>query len=196
MTSAFESALNEVMADVEKQRDDLLRLHNSLDEVVGTARSKRRQVSAKVDARGEILELKLHGDTYRSMAATELANLIVDTIRQARQAAKEQMWESLADTLPEGVEVAKVIDGTQDWSEVLGNAVALPKPLMDMLSGPSQSFFEDVDLSAVVRGMTGVSEGESGDRPDTPANGANGRSNGAAGGNDAGGGAPRPRSQG
>jgi hypothetical protein len=158
VTSAFESAIGDLTAEINKQRDDLIRVHNSLDGVIGTARSKRRQVSAKVDGRGEIVELKLHGESYRTMAANELAKLIVETIQQAKRSAQEQMWGSLADTLPEGVAVAEVVNGTYDWSEVLGEAASLPQPLLDLLKEPGQSMFEGIDISTLLNGFTGMTD--------------------------------------
>ena len=83
MTSAFESAINDVLADIEKHRQGMAHMQESMREINGTARSKRRQVSAIVDSRGELLELKFHGTGYRNLAPAELADIIVSTVREA-----------------------------------------------------------------------------------------------------------------
>src|SRR4051794_6949125 len=111
---AFDSILNEAMAELERQRVNLGRLHRGLEEVTGAAFSKRRQVSVTVDARGDITELTFHGRGYRNLSPAELADTIVDTIRQARQAAQTTMLESLRDTLPEGADVADIATGHYD----------------------------------------------------------------------------------
>ena len=67
MGPGIDAMLNEAMAELEKQRVNLNQLHHSLEDVTGSAYSKRRQVSVSVDARGDITELKFHGRGYRSL---------------------------------------------------------------------------------------------------------------------------------
>jgi DNA-binding protein YbaB len=140
MTSGFESTLNEVMADIEKQRNALVTLQQGLNEVTGEARSARRQVSVTVDARGEIVELKFHGQGYRNLPPAELANIIVATIRDARAAAQASLWESIGDTIPGAAKMADLGAEDFDWSASLGEAMTLPQPLMDLLKAPPDIF--------------------------------------------------------
>jgi DNA-binding protein YbaB len=169
MTSAFDSVFSEVMAELEKQRESLAELHKGLNEVNATVRSKRRQVSATVDGRGEIVELKFHGETFRTMPAPDLAKLIVDTIRQAKEEARSQSWESIGEALPDGAEIADVVSGDYDWSNALNEAMTLPEPLMDFLTRTREELFEG--------GVGGVAPPES--PPNDNGNGANGHGNDA-----------------
>ncbi len=143
MTSGFESAINDAMAELEKQRTDLARLSQGFNEITGDATSKRRQVSAIVDASGDIVELKFHGTGYRNLPPAELAGIIVDTIRTARAAAQERLWEELGDVLPEGAEWAEAISEA-DWSKSIDESLTLPQPLMDLLPGPQKDFFGQI----------------------------------------------------
>ncbi len=140
MTSGFESAFERVLADIEKKREDLERIQRSLNESTGSARSARRQVSATVDARGEITALKFHGQGYRSLPPAELADIIVSTIREARVAARTQMWESVQDLAPNGAQISELINGDHEWSAQVGEVFSLPQPLMDLLKAPPDIF--------------------------------------------------------
>jgi hypothetical protein len=143
MTSGFESAINEAMAELEKQRGELVRLSQGFNEITGEARSKRRQVSATVDARGDVVGLTFHGTGYRNLPPAELASVIVDTIRTARAAAQDRLWEELGDVMPEGAEWAEGMSET-DWSKSIGESLALPQSLMDLLPGPQKDLFGQV----------------------------------------------------
>src|SRR6201999_3937204 len=44
-----------------------------------TVRAKDRSLSMTFNARGELVGMKFHGDKFRSMAAAELAHVIVET---------------------------------------------------------------------------------------------------------------------
>ena len=142
MGPGFESILNEAMAELDKQRTNLNRLHGSMEEVTGSARSKRRQISVTVDARGDITEFKFHGTGYRNLSPAELADLIVQTIRQAREAAQGTLAESLHDSLPAGVSSADLAAGRVDWASAFSDALTLPQPLMDLIGGFEASIFE------------------------------------------------------
>jgi hypothetical protein len=133
MTSGFESVFNEVLADIEKQKQALVRLQEQTTEITGAARSPRRQVSAKVDARGDLVELAFHGQAWRSLPPTELASLIVDTVRSAKEDAHAQLWESMDGFMPGSSEITKIAQGEIDWADVFTEK-ALPGPLMEILN--------------------------------------------------------------
>jgi DNA-binding protein YbaB len=170
--------LNEAMAAIHKQRDDLMRQQQSLNEITATVRSKRRQISATVDARGELVDLKFHGQTHKNMSPEELGALIVETVRQARHDAQTQMWESVADTLPEGAEVADVVSGRYDWSDAIGEALTLPKPLLDLLGNPPAGLPEAADYASFVEAMTNGAHADGAASNGAVSNGAH--ANGAA----------------
>jgi DNA-binding protein YbaB len=182
MTSAFEPVLNEMMAEIQKQRDELMRLQREMPEISGSARSKRRQVSATVDARGEVVELQFHGTGYRSLAPAELANIIVETIREARAEAQQHLWEVVGHSFPDGMGFAELADGTYDWTDPL----SLPKPLLDLLHSPPTPWgsvdafeetlgsllFDDTDPEGGPTGEAGTEPGEGvAERPDSAADG-------------------------
>jgi DNA-binding protein YbaB len=151
MTSAFESAVNELMAQMEKQRDDLMRLQQNAGEVNVTARSKRRQVSVTVNGAGDVVDLKFHGQTYQNLPPNDLAKIILDTISDAKRQARARLWDNAADVLPAGVDLDAVVEGNHDWAQAVGDMMTLPQPIVDILSQSALSFDDDTDL----RGLFG-----------------------------------------
>jgi hypothetical protein len=149
VTSGFESAISEAMAELDKQRAELVRLSQGFGEITGDARSKRRQVSVTVDASGEVTHLAFHGTGYRNLPPAELAGIIVDTIRTARAAAHERLWEELGDVLPGGGEMAQAVSGNLDLAKNLGESLTLPQSIMDMLSSPQLDLFDRIFGKAV-----------------------------------------------
>jgi DNA-binding protein YbaB len=158
MTSAFESAINDAMAQLEKQRKDLARLQQNVDQVTATVKARRRHISATANGRGEITGLKFHGQAYRSMSAEELAKVILETIQEARQAAQKEVWSTIADTLPEGAAMEDVVSGNYDWSKELNGALQMPQALTDLLAQPPTSLFEKAGFDAFLDAATGQSE--------------------------------------
>jgi hypothetical protein len=149
MTAAFDETIREVLAKLEQQRENLVRLHQNMDEVKGSARSSRRQVSAVVDARGELLELKFHGQTYKSLEPAELSKLIMDTIADAHAKARSSLFDSIGDTMPEGVEMAQATSGEHDWSAELSNAMTLPDWMLGMLRSAPKTPMEHPQFSEI-----------------------------------------------
>jgi DNA-binding protein YbaB len=162
MTSGFESAINEAMAELKSQRRAMEQLQGNLDRIRATVRSKRRQVSVTVDARGEITELTFHGQSYRTMPPADLAKLIVETIQDAKQAAQEEVWGEMYESHPEDAEFARTAAETGDWSSLLDDVMTLPKPLQDLLHHPPD--FGDSQQFADVASMLSAlaKQGESG----------------------------------
>lgn len=163
MHSAFESAMNELLADFAKTRDEMLQTHQAMSGLTGTAKSKRRQVSAVVDAHGDLVELTFHGEGYRALPPRELADVIVRTIRAARESVQAQVWDCVGDRLPPGAEMRDVVAGRYDWSDALGEVLTIPEPLLDALAAaaPKDPFGDPDrvagDIAAAV-GTTGTSD--------------------------------------
>jgi YbaB/EbfC DNA-binding family len=71
--------------------------------LTGSATSKDRMVTATVDSRGRLTDLKLVGTRYRQLAAAELTTRIVETIRAAQEDAARASAAALGGLLPDGL---------------------------------------------------------------------------------------------
>ncbi|WP_225943699.1 YbaB/EbfC family nucleoid-associated protein [Nocardiopsis terrae] len=72
----------------------------NLESVTAEAVSKDRMVSATVNARGEIAELRFHTDKYRSMAPAELASAVTEVIERARRDVAQKVSEAMRGLVP------------------------------------------------------------------------------------------------
>jgi DNA-binding protein YbaB len=147
MAEQFESALKEIMAEYEQARKDITQLQRAVESAAGSARSKNRMISATVDGRGEVTEVKFHGQNWRSMAPGELGKLVVQTITAAREAAQKQMWSSISTLEPGGLDLSAAVAGRLDWSAMTPEAVELPQVIQDFLAAqpPAQLGGADQD---------------------------------------------------
>jgi hypothetical protein len=132
----FAAAMKDLQTEYAKARDGLATLQNGLSDTTASVRAKSRQVSATVDARGRLTELKFHGQSYRTMAPAELAKLVVETVNRAHEDAQRDLWKSAAAFLPANVTVDEVVDGDVNWANTLSDKLALPKLVQDMLDRP------------------------------------------------------------
>jgi hypothetical protein len=76
-------------------------------------------VSATVDARGAVTELKFHTTRYRTMAPAELSAVLVDTIGKAQQEVAAKMEEILGPITPEALEIGDVTSSHPELAEML-----------------------------------------------------------------------------
>ncbi|WP_407942058.1 YbaB/EbfC family nucleoid-associated protein [Nocardiopsis codii] len=97
-------------------------LESATEEVV----AKNRLVGAKVDATGELVELKFHTQAYRDMAPTELAAAITEVVNKARSQMAERVSEAYSPFMPDVAGAQEVMSGDLD-----------PLKLLDRLGIPS-----------------------------------------------------------
>ncbi|WP_433697631.1 YbaB/EbfC family nucleoid-associated protein [Nocardiopsis sp. CA-288880] len=97
-------------------------LEAATEEVV----AKNRLVGAKVDATGELVELKFHTQAYRDMAPTELAAAITEVVNKARSQMAERVTEAYSPFMPDVAGAQEIMNGDLD-----------PLKLLDRLGIPS-----------------------------------------------------------
>jgi DNA-binding protein YbaB len=145
MAEQFEAAMKEIMAEYEQARKDLTKMQDAVEGAAGSARSKNRMISATVDGRGEVTEVKFHGQNWRSMAPGELGKLVVSTITAAREAAHKQMWSSISSMAPAGLDLSAAAAGRLDWSAATPEAIELPQVIKDFLMEQPRAQLDDAE---------------------------------------------------
>jgi DNA-binding protein YbaB len=118
-SNPFQALLDEVQTQLDEALDRAGQAQEALTAVSGTATSKDRLVSATVDARGAVTELKFHTTRYRAMAPTELSALLLDTIAKAQQEVSARLEEVLGPIGPEDLEIDDVTSGRADLADML-----------------------------------------------------------------------------
>nr|WP_285762000.1 hypothetical protein [Nocardiopsis ansamitocini] len=77
-------------------------------------------MGAKVNAKGELVELKFHTQKYRQMAPAELSAAVVDVIERARRQMAVKVTQAYAQFAPEGVDMDAIATGSFDPGSMLG----------------------------------------------------------------------------
>ncbi|WP_231494141.1 YbaB/EbfC family nucleoid-associated protein [Nocardiopsis sp. CNT312] len=108
------------MAEVDRANANL---ESATEEVV----AKNRLVGAKVNGKGELVELKFHNQNYRDMAPAELADAIVDVINQARDRMSDRVAELYKPLMPEGLDAHQAMKGDFD-TRAMFERMGLPLP--------------------------------------------------------------------
>jgi DNA-binding protein YbaB len=99
--------LHRTLADLDHASESL---ESATEEVV----ARNRLVGAKVNGKGELVELKFHTQNYRDMPPAELADAIMDVIRRARQRMADRVAELYEPFMPEGLDVHEAMNGRFD----------------------------------------------------------------------------------
>ncbi|MDX3849465.1 YbaB/EbfC family nucleoid-associated protein [Streptomyces sp. AK02-01A] len=91
----------------------------ALSEISATATSKDHLVTATVDSRGSLTELKFNSSRYRSMAPSELSALLTDTIGKAQEDVAAQMMAVFGEFDGHDIEAVKdVLSGRPEQAEL------------------------------------------------------------------------------
>jgi len=120
--------MEEELAQLHKTMDRLADASANLESATEEVVAKNRLVGAKVDATGELVELKFHTQAYRDMAPTELAAAITEVVNKARNQMAERVSEAYGPLMPEMTGVEEVMNGDLD-----------PFKLLDRLGIPSDN---------------------------------------------------------
>ncbi|WP_283091641.1 YbaB/EbfC family nucleoid-associated protein [Nocardiopsis sp. MG754419] len=83
--------------------------------------SKDRGISVKIDAEGELVELKFRTDSYKSMAPAELSDAVMDVIKRARGRMQQRVMEAYAPFAPEGIDMEAAREGGFDPAKMMAD---------------------------------------------------------------------------
>jgi DNA-binding protein YbaB len=115
----------EAMAKLEAHQRKMLAAREELTGATASVRSPDRTLTAVVDMRGELRELKLHTEDYRSMAPAQLESLIVKTVQAARAQAAERVAEKFAPFLGSAAAIRESISGDKETDDLYAPLRAL-----------------------------------------------------------------------
>ncbi|MFC3995817.1 YbaB/EbfC family DNA-binding protein [Nocardiopsis sediminis] len=83
--------------------------------------SKDRAISAKINAEGDLVELKFRTNAYKSMAPAELSAAITDVIKSARDRMQDRVLKAYAPFAPEGIDMEAARSGGFDPAQMLAD---------------------------------------------------------------------------
>ena len=120
MSESIPEQAEQALARLRNQMAEFGQASASLESAAEEAVSKDRMVGAKVNAKGELVELKFHTQKYRQMAPAELSAAVMDVIDQARSQMAARVAQTYARFAPEGIDLNEVLSGRFDPSRMLG----------------------------------------------------------------------------
>lgn len=123
MSSPLQNRFEQAFAEFEEQKTAISEFERKLAESSMTVTAKNRAVSVTVDGQGDLMELKFPTNAYRTMAPAELSSLLVETIRTAREQARESTSELLQTFLPGGISSYDMLNNPIDFEEIMGEAL-------------------------------------------------------------------------
>lgn len=110
MASPLEDALDRAVAEAERLGAAAEELRAGMAAVTAEATSRDRCLTVTVGAAGELAAVAFHGDAYRALAPAELADVLVETARRARDLGRTRVEECArrlwpAEVSPLGIDV-------------------------------------------------------------------------------------------
>ncbi|TCB99998.1 YbaB/EbfC family DNA-binding protein [Micromonospora zingiberis] len=121
---ALRARFDEVYGQYQQLRSGLDELQARLAELRVTERSADGQVTATVDARGELISVELDSSIYRDRDPRALSGKITATVRRAATGATAATQELVSAYLPAGPRAADFLR-TGDFGALLGRADTL-----------------------------------------------------------------------
>ena len=123
MSSPFQERIEQAQAEFERSQAAIAGLQQELAGSRTTVTSKNRALSITLDSQGELAEIKFLTRSYRTMPSVELAQLLVDTVGEARRKALSEMAARFQSVLPAGAAVLDMINGTVDFDQMMREAI-------------------------------------------------------------------------
>ncbi|GAB2847466.1 hypothetical protein GCM10027176_58850 [Actinoallomurus bryophytorum] len=114
--------LEHAIADLRAEQARIKEATEHMVSLTGSAMSKDRMITATVDSRGRLVDLKLEGTRYRKLAPAELTTRIVDVVREAQEDAARTAANALSGLLPDGLGMPA--DGDFDIEAMFDAAVS------------------------------------------------------------------------
>jgi hypothetical protein len=119
MSSPLGDEVDRALAHLKEVREAGEKASKLLADASHTEMSKRRLFSVTVGIGGELQALTFNGETYRTLAPAELAQLIVETVTQARTAVRDEASETLSEVWPIGGKEFNLLTTASNLEELM-----------------------------------------------------------------------------
>ncbi|MFF0911978.1 YbaB/EbfC family nucleoid-associated protein [Microbacterium enclense] len=115
--------IEQMMSEVRQTHADLAARAADIDALTATATSKDRVLSATVDARGVLTDLKITGQSWRELAPKELCTKIVAVVAQAQREVQERGQALLAESGPDGLDPTAGLPSADEMAAMMQTMV-------------------------------------------------------------------------
>jgi len=135
MTSPLQDRIDQAYAELQEQKLAVTEFERKIETAATTVTAKNRGLSVTVDGRGDLVEVKFLTKSYRTMAPTELGQLLVETIGAACTQAREEAASMFQEMLPAGMPLLDAFKGAVDADEMIREAMRTVTEQPDGMSG-------------------------------------------------------------
>ncbi|MFE6904681.1 YbaB/EbfC family nucleoid-associated protein [Streptomyces sp. NPDC057717] len=115
--------LAQAMAELEATQAGVAEAEKELRHVSITVRSKDRAVEATVGAQGELTALRFLDNKYRTMAASELAASVLESVGQAKTQMARRVMETFKPFTEPSTAAPELTGVDIDWAKIFGQDV-------------------------------------------------------------------------
>ncbi|MFL6119322.1 YbaB/EbfC family nucleoid-associated protein [Actinophytocola sp.] len=125
-----DQAMDAAYAMFENESRKLGELGRHWDEASTTVRAKDHSLEMTFDGRGELVDLVFNSSKYRAMPPAQLAQVIIETLRQGRAQAQQKMTELMGVPDIPGLDLNGLATGQVRPDELLSSLIG---PMFDKL---------------------------------------------------------------
>lgn len=123
--------VDEAMSALDRERGKLAELGRVWSEEI-TVRAKDQSLVMTFDGRGELTDIAFQGSKYRTLAPTQLASTIMDTLRRGREEAVNRVNEVMGESRS-GFDIEGLTSGRVD-----------PLAMVNELMAPMLQGFDEI----------------------------------------------------
>jgi DNA-binding protein YbaB len=125
MHSGDDGHLQELFDEYHKARENALRVQERMRTATATATSAKNMITVVVGAQGELQKLTFNSRAYRDLPSAELAHVIVETVRNAREKVLREITDLFPEGLLGGLKADDLVRGQADLSGLLPESIGL-----------------------------------------------------------------------
>ncbi|MFE3270748.1 YbaB/EbfC family nucleoid-associated protein [Streptomyces sp. NPDC059215] len=141
--SSIEQRITDAMAHLEATEAAVAKAEAELREKSVTMRSPDRSVEVTVGHQGELVGLRFLEGKYRTMAAAELAAVVLETATQARTLMSRQVMAAFEPFTQPNAKVPELSGFDIDWAKIFGPSV-LEEPEVSLPRAGSRHLRDEI----------------------------------------------------
>jgi DNA-binding protein YbaB len=133
MMGIYKDRAEEAFAQYQERRAKAAELRRVITAISATAVAPREVVKVTVSGKGDVTAIEFPTSAYKRMAPTELATVLLATIREARAKALYAAAEVMMPELPKGLNFIDLIEGKADLEAAAPDEADIPDAVRDFL---------------------------------------------------------------
>lgn len=114
MSSSLQEQLERTLEEYRRKREDLRGMQAKMADISASVTASRNVVSVTVGQHGDVTGITFPTAAYKSMVPSELAKVVLETVRKAQEKAREELAQLMEPMMPPGFAVRDLLAGKAD----------------------------------------------------------------------------------